>query len=252
MHDLHSDLRLAVIEVASMREHAPDYDEFVAQLIGRTVSEAESAGWQVSRHAAADLGAEALLEVTDKADAIVILGGEDIHPRHYGEEVGYPGEGVHYDDADLAQIAVARRAAERATPLLGICRGHQVINVALGGTLIPDLGDESGHRNIDVPIEDVLTPHEIQLERSSTLALRLGGAAVTVQSAHHQAVGRLGEGLIAVGWSHDGHVEAIEHEVLPITGVQFHPEAPSSPAGQLAGLLEGLAREAERAQLLAA
>jgi putative glutamine amidotransferase len=174
------------------------------------------------------------------------------HARHLTAGMASATEGpiqtlAMIPEADRAQLAVARRAAERGTPLLGICRGHQIINVALGGTLVQDLGEHSAHRNEGVPVDESMTPHEVELDPSSALAFRLGARHLQVQSAHHQSVGELGEGLRAVAWASDGTVEAIEHRTLPITGVQWHPEDPGTVDDQLGLLLGGLAREAERA-----
>jgi putative glutamine amidotransferase len=145
--------------------------------------------------------------------------------------------------ADAAQIQLVRLAVARSLPVLGICRGHQVINVALGGSLLQHVED-AGHRNIDLPVEYALVEHPVRLEPGSNLGERFGRDHIVVQSAHHQVVDRLGAGLRAVGWAHDGHVEAIEHESLPIVGVQWHPEALLAPAGQLRVLLDGLAAQA--------
>jgi putative glutamine amidotransferase len=238
---------LALVEVTRFREDDQAYHEYVQILLGRTIAAAERAGWRVTRWAAEDLGTEALLAATDGASAVVLMGGADIDPIHYGGAAGYRAEGQHFPEADRAQLAVARRAAERGTPLLGICRGHQIINVALGGTLVQDLGAHSAHRNDGVPVDQSMTPHEVELDPSSALAFRLRARHLQVQSAHHQAVGELGQGLRAVAWSADGTVGAIEHHTLPITGVQWHPEDPGTVDDQLELLLGGLAREAERA-----
>ncbi|MET0884841.1 MAG: gamma-glutamyl-gamma-aminobutyrate hydrolase family protein, partial [Mycetocola sp.] len=151
--------------------------------------------------------------------------------------------GHHFEVADAAQIQLVRLAAARRIPVLGICRGHQVINVALGGTLLQHV-DDAGHRNIDLPVEYALVEHPVRLEPGSILGERFGRDHIVVQSAHHQVVDRLGSGLRAVGWAHDGHIEAIEHDSLPITGVQWHPEALLAPVGQLRVLLDGLAAQA--------
>ncbi|MGG7510554.1 gamma-glutamyl-gamma-aminobutyrate hydrolase family protein [Plantibacter sp. YIM 135249] len=238
---------LALVEVTRFREDDQAYHDYVQVLVGRTIAAAERAGWRVSRLAAADLGEETLLSATESASAIVIMGGADIDPIHYGGRSGYRGEGQHFERADVAQLALARRAVERQTPLLGICRGHQIINVALGGTLVQDLGEHTTHRNEGVPVDQIMTSHSVELSPTSALAFRLGHRTVQVQSAHHQSVDRLGAGLRAVGWSSDGTIEAIEHETLPITGVQWHPEDPGTTDEQLSLLLGGLAREAERA-----
>jgi putative glutamine amidotransferase len=230
---------LAVVEVTRSRPDRPAYHAKV-QTLNATVADAgRNGGWTVVRLAAADLDTAALLDLTDSADAIVILGGEDIDPRYYGARSGYVGETVHFVDADEGQIALVQRAAERGTPLLGICRGLQIINVALGGDIVQHL-DDGIHRNPGVPIDQSLSTHDVTLLGSSVLAVALGDTVISVQSAHHQSVGRLGTGLVPVATAPDGLVEAVEHQSVPIIGVQWHPEAPGSPAAQLPLLLASL------------
>jgi putative glutamine amidotransferase len=229
--------RLSVIEVTRFRPRDAAYHAYVEVLNSRAVRAAEQAGWTVNRVAAADVGTAALLNLTDSAEAIIIMGGEDISPRFYGAEAGYPGESQHFETADEAQLAVVNRAARRGTPLLGICRGHQIINVAFGGSIRQDLGSGSIHKNFDVPIEQIMASHDVELAGHSRLARELGVGSLLVQSAHHQAVDQLGAGIAIAGIAPDGVVEAIEHTELPISGVQFHPEDPGAPAGQLAALV---------------
>lgn len=230
---------LAVVEATRFRGHDPEYHAYVQLLVGSVIAEAASQGWSVTR-LAADQGTDALLERTDRADAIVIVGGEDIHPRFYGGRGGYAHESRHLEVADEAQLALARRAVERRTPLLGICRGLQILNVALGGTLVQDLGEHTPHVNRGVPIPEVLTTHPVLLEPGSRVADLLGSAVVDVRSAHHQAVDALGEGLVVTGRAPDGHVEAVEAIHAPALAVQWHPEDQGAPAGQLSALLGAL------------
>lgn len=239
---------LAVVEATRFRGHDPEYHAYVQVLVGGVVRAAEADGWTVSR-LAADGGTGALLAATDRADAVVIVGGEDIAPRFYGASGGYPHESLHRETADAAQLALVHRAIERELPLLGICRGLQIVNVALGGTLVQDLG-ESDHVRRGVPIPEVLTTHPVLLEPGSRVEELLGGPVVSVRSAHHQAVDVVGQGLHVTGRAPDGHVEAIEHESAPIIAVQWHPEDPAAPAGQLAALL-GALRTRTRAALAA-
>jgi putative glutamine amidotransferase len=230
---------LAVVEVTRSRPDRPEYHAKVQTLNGTIVDAGTDGGWTVVRLAAADLDPAALLDLTDSADAVVIVGGEDIDPRFYGAPAGYEGETVHFTDADEGQIALVQRAADRGTPLLGICRGLQIINVALGGDLVQHI-DDGIHRNVGVPIDDILSTHDVVLRSTSTLAAALGDTRISVQSAHHQSVGRLGAGLVPVATAPDGLVEAVEHLTAPITGVQWHPEAPDAPAAQLPLLLASL------------
>jgi putative glutamine amidotransferase len=234
---------LAIVEVTRSRPDRPAYHAKV-QTLNATVADAGTdGGWTVVRLAAADLDPAALLDLTDSADALVIVGGEDIDPRFYGADAGYEGETVHYSDADEGQIALVQRAAGRGTPLLGICRGLQIINVALGGDIVQHL-DDGIHRNAGVPIDQSLSTHDVHLLATSELAAALGDTRISVQSAHHQSVGRLGAGLLPVATAPDGLVEAVEHRDVPIVGVQWHPEAPGSPAAQLPLLLASLFRAA--------
>ncbi|MFF2052494.1 gamma-glutamyl-gamma-aminobutyrate hydrolase family protein [Leifsonia sp. NPDC058194] len=230
---------LAVVEATRFRGHDPEYHAYVQLLVGRVISEARAQGWSVTR-LAADEGTDALLARTESSDAIVVVGGEDIAPRFYGATGGYAHESRHLEVADEAQLALARRAVERRTPLLGICRGLQIVNVALGGTLVQDLGDRTPHVNRGVPIAEVLTTHPVLLEPGSRVSDLLGSGVVDVRSAHHQAVDQLGDGLVVTGRAPDGHVEAVEHTVAPVLAVQWHPEDVAAPAGQLTALLSSL------------
>ena len=230
---------IAVVEATRFRGHDPAYHDYVQLLVGNVIAEAEAQGWRVDR-LAADRGADALLAETEPADAVVIVGGEDIHPDFYGGRTGYPNESRHLPAADAAQIALVHAALVRGTPLLGICRGLQIVNVALGGTLVQDLGEECAHVNRGVPIPQVLTTHTVQVEAGSRASELLGAGSLEVRSAHHQAVDALGADLVVTARSHDGHVEAIEHADAPLLAVQWHPEDIAAPAGQLAALLRAL------------
>ncbi|KQQ07972.1 gamma-glutamyl-gamma-aminobutyrate hydrolase family protein [Rathayibacter sp. Leaf296] len=232
---------LAIVEVARTRPGRDEYHAYVQILNGRLLTLARELGWDARRYAAEDLGAARLLAETDGADAIVLAGGEDIAPERYGAARGYPGEGPHAERADDAQIALVHRALARRTPLLGICRGLQIVNVALGGTLVPDLGPDAAHVNAAAPAHERMHSHPVELAASSTLSGLFGAEVLAVQSAHHQAVDRLAPGLEIVARADDGVVEAIEHRSAPIVAVQWHPEDPQAPAGQLAVLLDGLA-----------
>ncbi|GIT81940.1 hypothetical protein LLS1_36090 [Leifsonia sp. LS1] len=230
---------LAVVEATRFRGHDPEYHAYVQLLVGNVIAEARDQGWAVTR-LAADEGEEALLQRTDGSDALVVVGGEDIDPAYYGAAGGYAHESRHLAVADAAQLALARRAVERRTPLLGICRGLQIVNVALGGTLVQDLGEHSPHVNRGVPIPEVLTTHPVLLEPGSRVSELLGSGIVDVRSAHHQAVAALGAGLVVTGRAPDGHVEAVEHVDAPVLAVQWHPEDVAAPAGQLTALLGAL------------
>ncbi|MFB2555830.1 gamma-glutamyl-gamma-aminobutyrate hydrolase family protein [Herbiconiux liangxiaofengii] len=232
--------RLSVVVVTTERPHAPEYHAYSRLLTARAVEASLAAGWQVDLVAAGDQAVASTLARTDGAEAVVILGGEDIAPEYYGASRGYRAEGRHVERADDAQIALVQRSLGRGTPLLGICRGHQIVNVALGGTLVQDLGEGSAHRRDGEPIERVMSTHDVALVGGTAVADRLIGdlgSVIATQSAHHQAVDRLGEGLAVAATAVDGLIEAVAHRSAPILGVQWHPEDPGAVRGQFAALL---------------
>lgn len=215
---------LAVVDVLESRPGRERYQRLVEVLNESLIGRVTDLGWDVTRLAAGTLGTDTLLRRADRADAIVVMGGEDIAPQFYGGEKDYPGGGVHVEEADAAQIALVQRAAERGTPLLGICRGHQVVNVALGGTLIQHISSELAHRLAE------LSPHQMEEHGVRVLGdlSRVLDDGIDVHSSHHQAVDRLGEGLRVAAIAPDGIIEAVEHETAPITSVQWHPEHPTA------------------------
>lgn len=152
----------------------------------------------------------------DRLDGILLSGGADIGAEHYGSETGEADDPVEpqRDDFELALFAGAR---ERELPTLGICRGLQLINVGSGGTLHQHVPEHAGFTR---PPATLL--HDIELRADSVLG-GLYGQSHQVNSLHHQTVDAVGDGL-RVTASHDGSVEGLEHESLPIVAVQWHPE----------------------------
>jgi putative glutamine amidotransferase len=165
-------------------------------------------------------------DVLDGVDSLVLAGGADIDPASYGERRHRCTTNTR-PERDRAEIALAREAVERDMPVLGICRGMQLLNVAFGGTLIQHLPDDVGHtdhRRALGSFDDA--DHDVRLAPGSLAASACGELRHKTKSHHHQAVDELGDGLVASGWSVlDGLVEAIE---LPdaqwALGVQWHPE----------------------------
>jgi putative glutamine amidotransferase len=162
----------------------------------------------------------------DALDALVLAGGADVDPASYGAEPHRCTTGTR-PERDAAEIPLARRALERDMPLLGICRGMQLMNVALGGTLIQHLPDDLGHgdhRRHLGSFEDA--DHDVRLAPGSLAARACGELVHATKSHHHQAVDRLGEGMVASGWSAlDDLVEAVEVPAARwALGVQWHPE----------------------------
>jgi putative glutamine amidotransferase len=162
--------------------------------------------------------------VLDHVDGLILAGGSDVDPGCYGAEADSQTSHT-WPDRDRFEGALARRAVAREMPVLGICRGMQMLNVALGGTLEQHLPDRLGSdRHRHTP--GVFADHDVRLEPGSLAARAAGAERLAVKSHHHQAVGRMGEGLAATGWSvPDDVVEAVELREHPFAlGVLWHPE----------------------------
>jgi putative glutamine amidotransferase len=173
-------------------------------------------------------------------DALIISGGPDVAPQRYGAE---PGEHtvVIRPDRDAAEFALLNAALAIDLPVLGICRGMQLINVALGGTLIQHLPDAVGHDGHS-PVLGAMGEHKVTIEPSTQLAGIAGAGLHAVPTHHHQGVDRLADGLVASAWAEDGLIEAFEQPARPfLIGVQWHPEA-----GQDGALFRALAQAARR------
>ncbi|MFN8110512.1 MAG: gamma-glutamyl-gamma-aminobutyrate hydrolase family protein [Thermoleophilia bacterium] len=170
--------------------------------------------------------AESPDDIIDVVDGLLLVGGADIEATRYGAQPHRDAEPAQVA-RDAVEVALTRRAAERGVPVLGICRGLQVINVAAGGTLhqhLPESHGTSEHRRTLGRFEG--NEHEVVLTPGSRAAAAAGEDRHVVVSHHHQAVDRLGDGLACTGVAEDGVVEAIEG-VGPgyLLGVQWHPEA---------------------------
>lgn len=150
-------------------------------------------------------------------DGLLLPGGGDIHPKHWGEEMG--GSETPDELLDEKQFAILDAFVAEKKPIFGICRGMQMINVYFGGSLIQDLIGKELH--IQKDNQDQI---HLAIAKNKTLMHTIYGGQFFINSAHHQGIARLGEGLEASALSEDGVTEAIEHESLPILGVQFHPE----------------------------
>ena len=161
-------------------------------------------------------------------DGLLLSGGEDIDPVYYNQKP-QTWMGKSDTERDTSELGLVRLALERQLPILAICRGHQVLNIALGGTLYQDLAaqvpDALEHAFVPArPMER--TVHSVTLTAESRLAAILGGTEFGVNSAHHQAVHIPGEGLQIVARAPDGVIEALEMPEHPFClSVQWHPEA---------------------------
>jgi putative glutamine amidotransferase len=163
-------------------------------------------------------------EALDAIAGLIFPGGGDIHPEHYGGDDHDANYGICHE-RDCFELVLARAALERDMPVMCVCRGMQVLNVALGGDLIAHIPDVYGTRVVHRTPDVQAIPHPVAIAPDSHLARVYGETSVTVQSVHHQAVGRLGEGLRPVAWAADGVVEAVESDRHGfVVAVQWHPE----------------------------
>ena len=192
--------------------------------------------------------AEAAASVLDSVAGLVLTGGEDVDPARYGEKRHEKVRSVN-PARDATEAALIEEARARGTPVLAICRGIQILNVALGGTLVQDIPsqcettidhDDEGARNSRT--------HEVEIEPDSLIAKAVGAEHVTVNSFHHQSVKRVADGMRVTARSPDGVIEGIEStdEDWWVMGVQWHPEEMTESAEPWdRGLFKAFAKQIE-------
>jgi putative glutamine amidotransferase len=177
-------------------------------------------------------------ETLDALDGLLFSGGADIDPEAYGAEAHRETKGIR-PERDRAELALLEGALARDMPVLAVCRGVQVLNVARGGDLVqhlPDVVGDTKHREV----AGTFAEHPVRIENDSKLGSLLGNRA-PVMSSHHQGVGTVGRGLREVAWADDGSVEALEDPDRRFAlGVLWHPEA-----GEDMKLFEALVAEAQ-------
>jgi putative glutamine amidotransferase len=163
-------------------------------------------------------------QLLDVIDGLILAGGRDIDPATYGADPD-PRTDEPHTLRDAFEIALAKRAMERDIPLLGVCRGMQLMNVACGGTLVQDLPAEHGHRRTIGTFDG--NDHPVRLAPGSLAARAAGEEFHGTLSHHHQGIERVGDGLTVSGWSEEDELpEALEDPHLRFAlGVQWHPEA---------------------------
>jgi putative glutamine amidotransferase len=171
-------------------------------------------------------------EAVRRLDALIVTGGQDIHPRLWGGDESVVAAdadpklvGMAHDlERDIYEAELLRAAIDRGIPVLGICRGHQMLNVALGGRLVADLpASDVEHYSPNAAPYDGGADHLVSFLPDS-LAASVYGESARVNSWHHQAVSVCGSGLLVSGRAPDGVVESIELPGRPVLGVQWHPE----------------------------
>lgn len=191
--------------------------------------------------------AELVAALVESVDAIIFTGGPDFDPMLYGQEK-HAACGIIHPDRDMVDLALVRAALAAGKPLLGICRGLQLINVALGGTLYQDLPAQM-NLPIDHNNKEQLEVHTVQVAPDTLLRRITGMDSFPVNSRHHQAIDRLGEGLRISARSEDGLIEAIEFENgYPGLALQWHPENLAAGRTDQQALFHWLAGVAEQRQ----
>jgi putative glutamine amidotransferase len=212
-----------------------DWEEEAALIPSAYVRAIESAG---GRPLLVPPSTDGIEETLDRLDGLLFSGGSDLDPELYGQEAHPETNGI-VPERDTAEIALLKAALERDMPVLAVCRGSQVLNVALGGDLVQHLpevvGDEK-HKHTPGEFAD----HDVDLVAGTRVQQILGDHA-PVKSHHHQGYGKIGEGLREAARSEDGTIEALEDPSRRfVMGVLWHPEA-----GEDFALFEALIAEAQ-------
>lgn len=217
---------------------------FSATLAAEAMCEAvwAAGGEPVVLHGPAWAPTRELPERLARFDAVLLPGGADLDPLRYGQDPVAEIDGVvpFQDDLDLA---VARAVVTGELPTLAVCRGMQVLNVALGGTLHQHLSETT------VPHRDAI--HDVIVEGGSRLHAIVTADRISVSSYHHQAVDRLATDLVVTAWADDGTIEAAEHRTADVVAVQWHPEdlhaSSASDAALFADLVERATKRRDNA-----
>ncbi|MEC3973699.1 gamma-glutamyl-gamma-aminobutyrate hydrolase family protein [Amycolatopsis sp. H20-H5] len=185
---------------------------------------------------------DAYAELVSTVDGLVLVGGADVDPTRYGQEP----HATTYTrpNRDTFEFGLLDAALAAGVPVLGVCRGLQVLSVALGGTLAQHLPDATGSTEHQ-PAPGTFGTSTVSLAEGSRAASILG-AETKVQCYHHQAIDRLGDGLVPVGWAADGTIEAAERPGDDfVLGIQWHPEQDTEDVRLFAALVEASSRYKE-------
>ncbi len=188
-------------------------------------------------------------DVLDRTDALLLLGGGDLEPASYGREPEAKIVGASAA-RDASELALTRAALDRGMPILAVCRGHQLLNVALGSELDQHISDRPGVEGHGIPfVEEGAELNEVAIDASSRVARAMGVQHATCSCHHHQAVSTPGAGLVVTARSADGIIEATELADAVgawVVGVQWHPEDTAATDQAQQGLFDALVAEAAR------
>lgn len=183
-----------------------------------------------------------IARAVQRCDGVLLSGGPDVGADRYGA-AAHPRTAAAHPDRDDAELAVLDRALTLGLPVLGVCRGAQVLNVGLGGTLHQHLPDVVGHDGHN-PTPGTFTDVDVRLDPAGRVGAALGGDR-KVRCHHHQGVDRLGAGLVPTAWAGDGTVEAVEDPAREfVVGVQWHPEEDAADLRLVAALVAAAGRRA--------
>ena len=193
-----------------------------------------------------ELTSDAAHEVMNTCDALLLMGGPDVDPALYGQQPHPRTYGMNALQ-DHFEIFLLRAAMLLGKPVLAVCRGIQLVNVALGGTLHQHIDDDTAvaHKPTNFPDGDEFAVHSVQIATGSQVHRVIGASEINVASFHHQAIDALGEGLTAVAWSSDGFIEAVEHNTTWLLAVQWHPEDTAAADPHAQALYDALVGESK-------
>lgn len=168
---------------------------------------------------------QSIVDFVDGIDALLLPGGGDIHPDNFKQE-WHPNIKYVDEKRDDLELSIFEEADKKGIPILGICRGIQIMNVAMGGDLYQDIETEYPKDALTHPaVKKKDSKHTIEIESETILYSLVDENVIEVNSAHHQALNDIGEGFDVIARSNDGIVEAIENQSKPfMIGVQYHPE----------------------------
>lgn len=228
-----------LIAVIGQRSASVPILRFSATLAAEAICEAVYAmgGEPVVLHGPAEGPATGLDTRLERFDGVLLPGGADLGPARYGQSAVDETKGV-VDFQDELDLAVARAVVAASLPTLAVCRGMQVLNVALGGTLHQHLTETTVEHHNGI--------HKVRVAHASSLHSIVEAETVVVSSFHHQAVDALGTGLVATAFADDGVIEALEHQRADVVAVQWHPEDLHATSVTDAALFSDLVERADK------
>jgi putative glutamine amidotransferase len=215
-----------VIGITAYEEQARwnQWDKRASLLPANYVHSVEAAGGLALLIPVQQLTVDAARRLLSRLDAVILSGGPDVDPARYGAEA-HTATSVPRSERDDLESTLLQAAEHQQVPTLAICRGLQVLNVSRGGTLSQHLPDVVGNL-AHAPLPNDHGRHDVRVQPGTRLADAVGWETSDVPTAHHQAIDRLGTGLVASAWAADGTIEGVEDRSVPfLLGVQWHPEA---------------------------